>query len=95
MTWSRAVREFLGHSILARVGFAAAVIFVIGGPVCALDCFLPIPAAQNLPRGSHLHLGRTGWTDELGRDILSRTLYGARIRCSFPSAWFAVVGLSA
>src|SRR5438067_2529059 len=29
MTWSRAVREFLGHSILARVGLAAAAILLL------------------------------------------------------------------
>src|SRR5436853_4275433 len=79
MTWSRAVREFLGHSILARVGFAAAAMLLLAA------LFAPWitpadPAAQNLP----VRLAspsRAHWmgTDELGRDILSRTLYGARI----------------
>jgi len=79
MTWSRAVREFLGHSILARVGFAAAAMLLVAA------LFAPWitpadPAAQNLP----VRLAspsRAHWmgTDELGRDILSRTLYGARV----------------
>jgi len=79
MTWSRAVREFLGHSILARVGFAAAAMLLLAA------LFAPWitpadPAAQNLP----VRLAspsRAHWmgTDELGRDILSRTLYGARV----------------
>src|SRR5205807_2070542 len=48
MTWSRAVREFLGHSILARVGFAAAAMLLVAA------LFAPWitpadPAAQNLP----------------------------------------------
>src|SRR3989449_4407264 len=79
MTWSRAVREFLGHSMLARVGFAAAAMLLVAA------LFAPWitpadPAAQNLP-ARHAGPSRAHWmgTDELGRDILSRALYGARI----------------
>jgi peptide/nickel transport system permease protein len=79
MTSSRAVREFLGHSLLARVGFAAAAILLLAA------LFAPWiapadPAAQNLP-ARLASPSRAHWmgTDELGRDILSRTLYGARI----------------
>jgi peptide/nickel transport system permease protein len=67
---------FLRQSLLARIGFAI---------VCLLVLLVPWispakPAAQNLavrlqgPSFSH-------WmgTDELGRDILTRTLYGARV----------------
>jgi peptide/nickel transport system permease protein len=71
--------EFLRRSILARIGFAIVCILLF------LAIFAPgiapaDPAAQNLAvrlqAPSHAH-----WmgTDELGRDILSRTLYGARI----------------
>jgi peptide/nickel transport system permease protein len=79
MTASRAVREFLGHSVLAGIGFAAAVILLLSA------LFAPWiapadPAAQNLP-ARLASPSRTHWmgTDELGRDILARTLYGARI----------------
>jgi peptide/nickel transport system permease protein len=79
MTASRAIREFLGHSVLARIGFAAAVILLLAA------LFAPWiapadPAAQNLP-ARLASPSRAHWmgTDELGRDILSRTLYGARI----------------
>src|SRR5260370_4276558 len=79
MTSSRAVREFLGHSVLARVGFAAAAILLLAA------LFAPWiapadPAVQNLP-ARLASPSRAHWmgTDELGRDILSRTLYGARI----------------
>jgi peptide/nickel transport system permease protein len=79
MTSSRAVREFLGHSLLARVGFAAAAILLLAA------LFAPWiapadPAVQNLP-ARLASPSRAHWmgTDELGRDILSRTLYGARI----------------
>jgi peptide/nickel transport system permease protein len=79
MTASRAVREFLGHSVLAGIGFAAAVILLLSA------LFAPWiapadPAAQNLP-ARLASPSRAHWmgTDELGRDILARTLYGARI----------------
>ena len=79
MTAAREARQFLGHSILARVGFAAAVILLLAA------LFAPWiapadPAAQNLP-ARLASPSRAHWmgTDELGRDILSRTLYGARI----------------
>src|SRR2546427_4304808 len=79
MTMSRAVREFLGHSVLAGIGFAAAVILLLAA------LFAPWitpadPAAQNLP-ARLASPSRAHWmgTDELGRDILARTLYGARI----------------
>jgi peptide/nickel transport system permease protein len=67
------------HNPLAAAGVVLVIVFVI----CAL--FAPWiapqdPAAIDLParlsRSSHSH-----WfgTDELGRDILSRTIFGARI----------------
>jgi peptide/nickel transport system permease protein len=71
--------EFLRRSTLAQIGFAIVILLVV------LALFAPWiapsdPAAQNLavrlkaPSISH-------WmgTDELGRDILSRIIYGARI----------------
>ena len=73
------LRDFLRQSILARVGFAAAVILLVAAMLA--PWIAPAnPAAQNLPdrlQGPSL----THWmgTDELGRDVLSRTLYGARI----------------
>jgi peptide/nickel transport system permease protein len=71
--------EFLRLSVLARIGFAIAAVLIIAA------LFAPLispanPAAQNLAERlqapSHAH-----WmgTDELGRDILSRVIYGARI----------------
>jgi peptide/nickel transport system permease protein len=74
-----AVREFLRGSVLARVGLSAAVILLLAA------LFAPWiapadPAAQNLPARLDAP-SRAHWmgTDELGRDIFSRTLYGARI----------------
>jgi len=73
------VRQFLKQSMLARIGLAAAVILVLAALLA--PWIAPAdPAAQNLPARlqapSHAH-----WmgTDELGRDTLSRTLFGARI----------------
>jgi len=71
--------QFLRQSVLARVGFAAALVLVLAALLA--PWIAPAdPAAQNLPARlqgpSQAH-----WmgTDELGRDTLSRTLYGARI----------------
>ena len=73
------LRQFLRQSVLARAGFVTAVILLLAALLA--PWIAPAdPAAQNLairlqaPSGAH-------WmgTDELGRDILSRTLYGARV----------------
>jgi peptide/nickel transport system permease protein len=73
------VRAFLRQSVLARVGFAAALLLFV------VAMFAPWiapanPAAQSLatrlegPSAKH-------WmgTDELGRDVFSRVVYGAQI----------------
>src|SRR6266700_8118576 len=71
----RAVR----HNLLATVGLVLVIVFVIFA-VFAPWIAPQDPAAIDLPSrlttASHAH-----WfgTDELGRDILSRTIYGARI----------------
>ena len=74
-----ALRQFRRQSVVARVGFAAAVLLLLAA------LFAPWiapadPAAQNLPTRLKSP-SRAHWmgTDELGRDTLSRTLYGARI----------------
>jgi peptide/nickel transport system permease protein len=74
-----ALRQFLRQSVVARVGFAAAVLLLLAA------LFAPWiapadPAAQDLPNRLKSP-SRAHWmgTDELGRDSLSRTLYGARI----------------
>src|SRR5713101_2777384 len=75
----QALREFLRQSILARVGFIAGVILVVAALLA--PWIAPAdPAAQNLPSrlASPSH-GHWMGTDELGRDTLSRTLYGARV----------------
>jgi peptide/nickel transport system permease protein len=79
MTVSKKIRDFLRQSVLARVGFCAALfLFLI-----ALLAPLIAPAnpfAQNLPgRLEAPSFAHWMGTDELGRDILSRIIYGARI----------------
>jgi peptide/nickel transport system permease protein len=82
----------LFHSRLSVVGAALLVLFIL----CAV--FAPLlsthdPAQINLaarlspPSAAHLF-----GTDELGRDVLARTLYGARVSLSVA---VAVVGISA
>ena len=74
-----ALRQFLRQSGLGRLGFALTVLLVV--VALAAPWLAPAsPTAQNLaerlagPSAAH-------WmgTDELGRDILSRVIYGARI----------------
>ena len=79
MSRTDSLRQFLRQSVLARVGFAAAIILLL---VALLAPWIAPadPAAQNLP----IRLSAPSWahwmgTDELGRDILSRTMYGARV----------------
>src|SRR5580704_16136941 len=73
------VREFLQQSVLARVGFAAAVL-LIAAALLAPWIAPADPAVQNLPaRLEAPSLAHWMGTDELGRDTLSRTLYGARV----------------
>jgi peptide/nickel transport system permease protein len=73
------VRAFLRQSVLARVGFAAAlVLFVVA--VFAPWIAPANPAAQSLAtRLDAPSVGHWMGTDELGRDVLSRVVFGARV----------------
>ena len=79
MSANKSIKEFLRQSILARVGFCAALFLLL----IALLAPLIAPAnpfAQNLPgRLEAPSFAHWMGTDELGRDILSRIMYGARI----------------
>lgn len=78
ISW-HAVQDFLRQSVLARIGFAAALILLFSALLA--PWIAPAdPAAQNLPIRLESP-SRAHWmgTDELGRDILSRALFGARI----------------
>jgi peptide/nickel transport system permease protein len=73
------MRQFLRQSVLARVGFSAAVLLITAA-LLATWIAPADPAAQNLPaRLQGPSRGHWMGTDELGRDTLSRTLYGARV----------------
>ena len=79
MSAKNSLSEFLRRSMLAKIGFTIACILVL---LALLAPWIAPsdPAAQNLaarlrPPSYHHWMG----TDELGRDILSRTIYGARI----------------
>jgi peptide/nickel transport system permease protein len=76
---SKNSRDFLRQSILARVGFSAALFLVLIAMLAPL--IAPAnPFAQNLPgRLDAPSFAHWMGTDELGRDILSRVMYGARI----------------
>ena len=76
---AKTVKDFLRQSILARIGFFAAVFLFLVAVLAPL--IAPAnPFTQNLP-GRLAAPSLTHWmgTDELGRDILSRVIYGARI----------------
>ncbi len=71
--------EFLRRSLLAKIGFT--IVCVLALLALLAPWIAPgDPASQNLPARLQPPSG-AHWmgTDELGRDILSRTLYGARI----------------
>jgi peptide/nickel transport system permease protein len=73
------LRTFLRQSVLARVGLVAAIVLLLAA-LLAPWISPADPAAQNLPARldapSSAH-----WfgTDELGRDVLTRVIYGARV----------------
>src|SRR5271163_3591271 len=75
----KSLREFLRRSPTGRVGFALAVLLVV--LALAAPWLAPAdPATQNLPaRLAGPSAAHWMGTDELGRDILSRTLFGARV----------------
>jgi peptide/nickel transport system permease protein len=79
MNISSPLRRFLRHSALARWGFVAAMILTLAALLA--PWIAPFdPAAQNLPqRLSAPSLAHWMGTDELGRDVLSRVLFGARV----------------
>jgi peptide/nickel transport system permease protein len=73
------MRPLLTHNPLALIGAALLLLFLfcaIFGPLIAPrdPAFIELPARLQGPSAQHLF-----GTDELGRDILSRILYGARI----------------
>lgn len=79
MISSKGLSAFLRQSALARVGFAAALLLLLAA-LLAPWISPADPSAQNLPaRLAAPSPAHWMGTDELGRDILSRTLYGARI----------------
>lgn len=79
MSATASLRAFLRQSLLGRLGFAAAAILLLAALLA--PWIAPAgPAAQNLPARLSSP-GRAHWmgTDELGRDITARVLYGARV----------------
>jgi peptide/nickel transport system permease protein len=74
-----AMRTFLRQNILARAGFSVALVLLVLA-IFATWISPADPAAQNLPARLE-GPSRAHWmgTDELGRDILSRTIFGARV----------------
>ncbi|MGA6955156.1 MAG: ABC transporter permease [Candidatus Acidiferrales bacterium] len=75
----REVREFLRRSVLGRWGLGLAVLLVV--IALAAPLLAPYdPVAQNLP-ARLVAPSAAHWmgTDELGRDILSRIIYGTRV----------------
>jgi peptide/nickel transport system permease protein len=78
----KALREFLRHSAPGATGFALCVLLIVlavGAPWLS-----PYnPNAQNLPQRLEApNVSHWMGTDELGRDVLSRVIYGARVSMS-------------
>jgi ABC-type dipeptide/oligopeptide/nickel transport system permease subunit len=79
MSASANIKKFLRQSFLARVGFAAAAFLLLVAVLAPLVAPAN-PFSQNLPgRLESPSVSHWMGTDELGRDILSRVVYGARI----------------
>jgi len=79
MTGASPLRRFLRHSALARWGFAAAVVLVLAALLAPWAAPFD-PARQDLPqRLAPPSAAHWMGTDELGRDVFSRVLFGARV----------------
>jgi peptide/nickel transport system permease protein len=79
MSFGASLRRFLRQSVLARLGFAIACLLIIAA-LLAPWVAPADPSSQNLPaRLQAPSFSHWMGTDELGRDIFSRVLYGARI----------------
>lgn len=79
MSAAASLRAFLRQSVLARVGFAAAIVLLFTA-LLAPWISPGDPAVQNLPlRLDAPSLVHWFGTDELGRDVLTRVIYGARV----------------
>lgn len=79
MTAGRHLRDFLRTSFAARVGFSLTLLLVI--VTLAAPLISPAsPTAQNLPARLESP-NRAHWmgTDDLGRDVLARVIYGGRV----------------
>jgi peptide/nickel transport system permease protein len=75
----KALREFLKHSGTGRVGFALTLILVLVALAAPLIARYD-PVAQNLPaRLSPPSAAHWMGTDELGRDVWARVVYGTRV----------------
>jgi peptide/nickel transport system permease protein len=73
------LRDFLKHSAPGRVGFALTLLLVLVALAAPLISRYD-PVAQNLPaRLSPPSAAHWMGTDELGRDVWSRIVYGARV----------------
>ena len=76
---SSPLHPFLPQSILARFGLAFAALLILAA-ILAPWISASDPTTQNLPaRLQSPSAAHWFGTDELGRDTLSRTLYGARV----------------
>jgi peptide/nickel transport system permease protein len=76
---SNNIKDFLRQSVLARIGFSVAVLLFLVALLAPLIAPAS-PFAQNLPgRLEAPSFAHWMGTDELGRDILSRVIYGTRI----------------
>jgi peptide/nickel transport system permease protein len=74
-----ALREFLKHSGTGRVGFALTLMLVLVALAAPLIAHYD-PVAQNLPaRLSPPSAVHWMGTDELGRDVWARVVYGTRV----------------
>jgi peptide/nickel transport system permease protein len=76
---SNNIKDFLRQSVLARIGFSVAILLFLVALLAPLIAPAS-PFAQNLPgRLEAPSFAHWMGTDELGRDILSRVIYGTRI----------------
>ena len=90
------IRVFFGRGLLSKICFIILCVFILAALLCSV--LTPYTPYQQSPADMLQGPSAKHWlgTDNLGRDLFTRTIYGARISLStgvLSSLWALVIGV--